>query len=191
MNRKYLCLSILILGYLSSFCNNRKSESIGNKADNSITINTTAVDSVPVEKKHKIYHLETISVDSIVGNYHLSYKTQDDNQIIITYPITDGKGNDTVCYANREVILTISKDGKSILSNRKIKRADFSLYIPKSEIYKYCISNFKVTDATSDKIKFSINFCVPDSDICYWFELTITNDGNVKIKEIIEKESDM
>lgn len=190
MNRKHLFTLMLIVGCLLSSCNGTKNKSNNEKARDSIDVDLS-VKSIQVERKHKIIHFESVNIDSIVGSYHVLYKTQDNGQIVTTYPITDGKGKDTVCYASQDIILTINKDGKDIILNRKIQLDDFSSFIPKNEISKYCISNFKITDVTVTGIKFSINFCVPDTDVCYWFELIVSDNGDVIINEVIEKESDM
>ena len=42
-----------------------------------------------------------------------------------------------------------------------------------------------------NEITFDISFCVPDTDVCYWFELVVSDNGSIKINEIIEQESDM
>lgn len=190
MNRKYLFTLMFIVGYLLLSCNGTKNKINDEKVRDSIGVDLS-VKPTQVERKHKVIHFESVNVDSIVGSYRVLYKTHDNGQIVTTYPITDGKGKDTVCYASQDIILTINKDGKDIILNRKIQRDDFRSFIPKNEISKYCISNFKITDITTKGIKFSINFCVPDTDVCYWFELIVSDNGNVKINEVIEKESDM
>ncbi|MDO9154363.1 MAG: DUF4738 domain-containing protein [Paludibacter sp.] len=191
MNRKYLFTLMLIVEYLLlSSCNGTKNKINNEKARDSIGVGLS-VKSIQVERKQKVIPFEVINVDSVIGSYHILYKTQDNGQIVTTYPITDGKGKDTVYYASQDILLTINKDGKNIILNRKIQRDDFRSFIPKNEISKYCISNFKITDITSTEVKFSINFCVPDTDVCYWFELIVSDNGNVKINEVIESESDM
>ena len=190
MNRKYLLTLMFMVGYLLSSCNGTKNKINDEKVRDSIGVDLS-VKPTQVERKHKDIHFESLSVDSIVGSYRILYKMQDNGQIVNTYPITDEKGKDTIYYASQDVILTINKDGKDIILNRKIQRDDFRSFIPKNEISKYCISNFKITDVTTTGIKFSINFCVPDTDICYWFEWIVSDNGHIKINEVIEKESDM
>lgn len=190
MNNKHLFTFILMVGYLLSSCNGRKDKINNEKARDSISVDLSFKTS-QVERKNKVIHFESINIDSIVGSYHILYKMQDNGQLVTTYPITDGKGKDTVYYASQDIILTINKDGKDIILNRKIQRNDFSSFIQENEISKYCISNFEIADVTTTEIKFSINYCVPDTDVCYWFELAVSNNGNVKINEVIEKESDM
>jgi len=194
MRKKIDYLFILFLSILLLSCNNSKSHLQQSTNDSIKASNNNRNDTIVTSLKNnksKIYHFDTVEADTIIGDYHIFYKIQDDNQVIATYPIIDGKGQDTAYYANREVVLTISKEGKSILLNRKIKRKDFSSYIPKNEISKYCISYFRIVSVNPNEIKLSISFCVPDTDVCYWFELYITNDGKITIKEIVEEESDM
>jgi len=94
-----------------------------------------------VGKEHRVIPFDAENVDSIIGSYHVLYKTQDNGQIV-TYPITDGKGQDTVYYACGDVILTINKDGKDILFYSK--RREFVLIFYKSAI-KNAFLNGQVT----------------------------------------------
>lgn len=197
--RKTIISTLLCVGFMLSSCNqgNKNSsqaiekDTIANRDNNlkkDLSIDKSKDETVD---RNNVVHFNPIKVDTIIGDIHISYKIQDDNQVIATYPITDGKGQDTAYYANREIVLTISKEGKNIFSDRKIERTDFISYIPQNEISKYCISYFKIASVSPNDISFSISFCVPDTDVCYWFELHITNDGQTTIKEVVEEESDM
>ncbi len=190
------CLFAFFLSVLLWSCNNSNNKSLPHDKDSTMSVvkeNSSIV--VRSEKKsinrNKIYHFDVIKVDTVAGDFHVSYKVQDDDQVITTYPITDGKGRDTAYYANREVVINVGKGGKNILSERKIRKLDFSSYIPQKEISKYCISYFKVESINSNGVTFSISFCIPDTDVCYWFEGHITNNGQIKIKEVVDEESDM
>ncbi|WP_081698283.1 DUF4738 domain-containing protein [Bacteroides graminisolvens] len=190
MSRRYLFAFMLVVGYLLSSCNGTK-----NKINDKNTRDTISVDlSIKpgqVERKHKVIPFESVNVDSIIGRYHVLYKTQDNGQVVTKYPIIDGKGKDTVYYACRDMILTINKDGKDILLNRKIQQDDFRAFIPEKEIVRYSLSYFSIREARNNEIVFEISFCVPDTDVCYWFELIVLDNGDVKINEIIVEESDM
>ncbi|WP_319504365.1 DUF4738 domain-containing protein [Bacteroides graminisolvens] len=190
MNRKFLLTSIFVVVYLVSSCSGTK-----NKINDENTRDSMGVDlsikPAQVGKELRVIPFETENVDSIIGSYHVLYKTQDNGQVVTTYPITDGKGQDTVYYACGDVILTINKDGKDILLNRKIQRDDFRAFIPEKEIAKYSLSNFSIREVRDNEITFDISFCIPDTDIYYPFELVVSDNGSIKINEIIEQESDM
>lgn len=191
MNRRYLFTLMLIIGYLLlSSCNGTKNKINDEKVKDSISVDLSAKPS-QVEKNHKVMPFEYVNVDSVIGNYRVLYKTQDNGQIVTTYPITDGKGKDTVCYATSDIILTINKNGKNIISNRKILRDDFRSFIPEKEISNYRISNFSIKEVKNNEIVFDMSFCIPETDICYQFELIVSDNDNIKINEVIEKESDM
>ena len=189
MNRKFLLTSIFVVGYLVSSCSGTK-----NKINDENTRDSMGVDlsikPAQVGKELRVIPFEAENVDSIIGSYHVLYKTQDNGQIV-TYPITDGKEGNTEYYACGDVILTINKDGKDILLNRKIQRDDFRAFIPEKEIVRYSLSYFSIREARNNEIVFEISFCVPDTDVCYWFELIVSDNGDVKINEIIVEESDM
>lgn len=189
MNRKFLLTSIFVVVYLVSSCSGTK-----NKINDENTRDSMGVDlsikPAQVGKEHKVIPFDAENVDSIIGSYHVLYKTQDNGQTV-TYPITDGKEGNTEYYACGDVILTINKDGKDILLNRKIQRDDFRAFIPEKEIAKYSLSNFSIREVRDNEITFDISFCIPDTDIYYPFELVVSDNGSIKINEIIEQESDM
>ncbi len=120
----------------------------------------------------------------------MSYVIQDNNDIIKTFPITDGKGLDTIYYAGREIILDIKYLQKNILRD-VINRYFFSSYIPKEEIEKYSISYFNLDRIdNNEKIFFTISLCVPETDICYWFELSVSNKGDIEIQDTTSDEDE-
>ncbi|NLI36881.1 MAG: DUF4738 domain-containing protein [Bacteroidales bacterium] len=190
MNRKHLFFWIFIVGLMETSCNIRQNKVTERKTADSVSLNVLKKDK-NIKSKHKVIHYDLFSVDSIVGNYHIQYKSQENGKMIITHPITDGKGNDTIYYACQDVVLDVAKDGQKRFINKRIQIDDFRAFIPKNEISKYCISNFKMTDVTTSYIKFSINICMPETDICYWFNLIVSDSGDFNIKEFVEKESDM
>ncbi|MDR0894652.1 MAG: hypothetical protein LBN06_05050, partial [Prevotellaceae bacterium] len=61
-------------------------------------------------------------------------------------------------------------------------------YIDKDEIYKYGIGHFSIEFVSEDSICFYLNVCMPDTDICYDFNLHIAKSGKVNIKELISEE---
>ena len=81
MSRKYLLALIFVVGYLLSSCNETK-----NKINDENTRDTIGVDlsikPAKVERKHKVIPFDSVNVDSIVGNYHVLYKTQDNGQVV-------------------------------------------------------------------------------------------------------------
>lgn len=139
----------------------------------------------------KVFHSNSINQDTIVSNYHISYIIQDSDDVIMTYPITDGKGLDTVCYAGKEIVLNIKYLENNIL-HKKINKYFFSSYIPKKEMEKFSISYFNIDKVDNGKIIFFIiSLCIPETDICYWFELSVSNKGDIGINTILDEEEDM
>jgi len=97
---------------------------------------------------------------------------------------------DTIYYAGREIILDLKYFKKSILSE-KINRDFFSSYIPKEEIDKYSISYFNLDSIdNNEKIFFTISLCVPETDICYWFEISVSNKGDIEIQDTTSDEDE-
>lgn len=145
------------------------------------TINAKKEEQSFVEKP--VFGSDTIKRDTTINCFYVSYIIQDNDDIIETFPIVDGKGLDTVCYAGREIILDVKYKNENILQ-KKIKRDFFNSYIPKSEIDKYSIYYFKLNRVDKgNRMFFDISLCVPETDICYWFELSISNNGDIEIKD--------
>lgn len=190
MNSKFLILWLFIVGFITISCNTHQNKTPEGKVDKSLSL-SLAEKAELVESKQKIIHYDLFNEDSVVGIYHILYRSQENGRIVTTYPVTDGKGKDTICYACQDVVLTITKNGKDILLNRKIQRDDFATFIPKNEISNYSLSNFSIKEVRNNETVFYISFCIPETDICYLFELIVSDNGSFKIKEELEKESDM
>jgi len=190
MNSKFLIFWLFIVGFIAISCNTHQKRTSGRKVDDSISANLSEKVKM-IESKQKVIHYDLFNEDSIVGSYHILYRSQENGKIVTTYPITDGKGKDTVCYTCQDVVLTITKNGKDILLNRKMQRDDFEIFIPKNEISNYSLSNFSIKEVRNSETVFDISFCIPETDICYLFELIVSDNGSFKIKEVLEKESDM
>ena len=127
--------------------------------------------------------------DTTINNYYVSYIIHDNDDVIMTLPITDGKGLDTVYYAGKEIDLDV-KFLKNNILHKMINRELFNSYIPENEIVKYSISYFNVDKVNNKNIYFTISLCIPETDICYWFELAVSNKGDIEIKEITSDEED-
>lgn len=184
MKRFYFYLMILAV-FITS-CKNSETKKV---ATNDITVSKDTVDTImakPDQKQPLLndtnYHETPIHVDTIINKYHISYTVQDNDDVI-----TDITG---LVFAGREVLLEIKHDGKKIL-NRKLDRTDFSSYIPSKEIKNFSIIRFCLERVEKDNsLIFYVNTCVPNSDYCYRFELNVSSNGSVNIKEIIEEDEE-
>jgi hypothetical protein len=194
MKRSSFYLLSLVLAMIS--CNNTGTKKTSNdvvivSSENIDTSRLNAMQKKP-GLQNKVYYSNPIKRDTIVSNYRISYIIQDNNEIITTYPITDGKGLDTVYYAGREIILDVKYTQGEFFLQKKINRAFFSSYIPNKEISNYSISYFNLEQIANDeKIVFSVSLCVPETDICYWFELYVSSGDTIAIKNITLEEEDM
>lgn len=181
---KKICLYLVIFILTLTSCNNSGAKRTRKNSDT--IVSSEIIDTLKQEQsflKKKVITEESIKRDTTVNNYDISYIIQDNDDVIKTFPITDGKGLDTVYYAGREIVLDIKYSKENILY-KKISRDFFKSYIPKEEIEKYSITNFSLDKIdNSGKIFFTLNLCVPDTDNCYWFELSVSNKGNIEIKD--------
>ena len=150
-------------------------------------MSTEIIDTLKQEQaflKKKVLTTNSIRKDTVVNNYDVSYMIQDNDDLIKTFPIIDGEGLDTVYYAGKDIIFDIKYSKENILHDI-ISRDFFNSYIPKEDIEKYSIDYFSLDKVdNSEKIFFTISLCHPDTDICYWFELSVSNKGDIEIKDI-------
>lgn len=184
----YFYLFICFLALTS--CNNSGAKRTPNSE---VIVSSEIIDTSKQEQtflQKKLLSVNPIKRDTTVNNYYVSYIIQDNDDKIKTFPITDGKGLDTIYYAGREIILDLKYFKKSILSE-KINRDFFSSYIPKEEIDKYSISYFNLDSIdNNEKIFFTISLCVPETDICYWFEISVSNKGDIEIQDTTSDEDE-
>ena len=181
---KKISLYIVVFILTLTSCNNLGDKRTGS---NDAITSSEIIDTLKQEQsffKKKVFTTNSIKRDTLVNNYDISYIIQDNEDIIQTFPIIDGKGLDTLYHAGKEVILDIKYSKEDILY-KKIGRDFFNSYIPEEEIEQYSISYFSLGKVdNSEKIFFTISLCHPDTDICYWFELSVSNKGNIEIKDI-------
>jgi phosphoribosylaminoimidazolecarboxamide formyltransferase/IMP cyclohydrolase len=185
---KKIYFYLVVLSLTLTFCNSPEAKKTykSDRIVSSDTINTTKQEQSL--RKKEVISSDPIRKDTSINKYHISYYIQDNDDIIKTFPIVYGKGSDTVYYAEREVLLNIEYLKDNIL-HKKINKDFFKSYIPKEEIGKYHISYFNLDSVNKNEtIFFNIVLCMPDTDICYWFELSISNKGDIEIEEIYEDE---
>ncbi len=181
---KKACLYLVIFILTLTSCYNSGAK----RTNNSNTIvSSEIIDTLKQEQsflKKKVLTNNTIKRDTTIINYDISYTIQDNEDVILTSAITDGKGLDTVYHAGKVIILDIKYSKENILY-KEISRDFFNSYIPEEEIEQYSISYFSLGKVdNSEKIFFTISLCHPDTDICYWFELSVSKRGSIEIKDI-------
>lgn len=83
------CLFAFFLSVLLWSCNNSNNKSLPHDKDSTMSVvkeNSSIV--VRSEKKsinrNKIYHFDVIKVDTVAGDFHVSYKVQDDDRSCAT-----------------------------------------------------------------------------------------------------------
>lgn len=175
------------------------------KSDTNDTKKVTAKDSTTVDNickndtqvdidenvtcnKKDIIHFEQIQLDTIIGDVHVSYLIHDNNDVVSTRSYDDKGVPSITFFADREILINITRNNKSILFNRIIKKTDFTSIIPQNEIRKFKISYFQIKEVDNKGATFSVNLCVPDTDNCCPLKLIISNDGKFTIKQIAEDE---
>jgi hypothetical protein len=149
--------------------------------DTLVFIDSLQVNMNPMIQKH--YRIDTMTVDTIIHPYHIVYVIKDYDEIRMAAT----EKADTIRYAGRDVVLSIEYEDRHIF-HQTINKSMFSSYIDKDEIYKYGIHYFAIESVSEDNVCFDLNVCMPDTDICYDFNLYIAKNGKVSIDEIISEE---
>ncbi|MFV0546050.1 MAG: hypothetical protein ACK5ND_07640, partial [Bacteroides sp.] len=70
---------------------------------------------------------------------------------------TYGEGDKTISSIHQDVILTVTKDGKDVVLNRKIQIDDFRPFIPENEIANYGFTSFGIKEVMINQITFYLN----------------------------------
>ncbi|MBN1182214.1 MAG: DUF4738 domain-containing protein [Bacteroidales bacterium] len=118
------------------------------------------------------------TVDTTINNFNISYSLAESGDTIIKSGV-DWQGDSlSIDYLDRMVILNLMIDNTNIISNRIITKTDFSSIIPKEDIYKYQLWNFRIKSVSNNGVLFYVNTCIPDTDICYPIDIFVSLEGN-------------
>lgn len=145
-------------------------------------------DSVQVDRvvTHKnIYSEPQIKYDTVIDHYHIKYLVCDNDEIIVSYPIIDGKGLDTAYYYGREVIIDIMWK-QDVILHQTINKTLFTRYISQQNLPQYSISYFCIKNVNNDEVTFNVSICIPETDICYWFDLHVNRKGELTVVDITQ-----
>ena len=130
--------------------------------------------------KKYIYPIEI--VDSIIGDYQISYKYLINANELIPSSYTIEQTGDTLYYAETDILLCLKKNDV-IYFSKKISKTDFCPFLEKKDIPRYSINKMLIEEIKNDSVSLFVNLCIPDTDICYDFIVIIRDDGSMNIKE--------
>ncbi|MFR1236117.1 MAG: DUF4738 domain-containing protein [Barnesiella sp.] len=143
------------------------------------------------QKNNDISYWEPIKVDTVIEDYYVSYVIINNADTVVN-TVNYGKGEFTVFkFLDVSVYLNVMYKSRIIMHNKEFTKFFFDNIIPLKDINKYSIVSFYINGITSGEISFSLNICIPDSDICYPISLSINNDGviNTSLEEEIWEEN--
>lgn len=182
----FIVLIILLILSCSNIKTNKKEQqTIVDSTDISVNDIIKDVSSEKIiEKKRGKYIIPTQIVDSIIGGYHIYYEYLINiTELIPTESITNVTG-DTLYFAGTDIQLLLDKDGKRYFQ-KCFNKDIFSPYMQKEDIPKYSITSMHIEQVNEDSLFFSLNLTIPDTDFSYDFEIIITDDGKMNIKEVV------
>ena len=184
--KKIIFYTIFCVGFILVACQSDKKSKVQAIGTETIKRDDTNKNNIPAIKSGivNIIHTESIKMDTSIGDVHITYKVQDNKNIVSTTKY-DRKGNKIVKdYADRSVILSVSRKDKSILKNKEIRKTDLISAIPHNEITKYCISGIEVSTIEDFGINFTVDICVPNDFNCRTLNLLVENDGSLIVKPL-------
>lgn len=193
MKIKTVIILLCVVFLFSCSQTNKNSQQANTKSDSIIKRDNIATnDSVgdklkgkPIDKS-TVVHFDPVKIDILIENIHISYIVQDNEGIVSSLSYNNKSKPEITYFADRSVFINLKRGSKNILSNREIKKTDFTSIIPKNEIGKYQIGYFGIKSIENNGVTFSLNICKPDTDICYPLELFISNQGVFTFKVIDE-----
>lgn len=214
MKKQLTWVNLLLIPMVLFSCNNARQRSMDNPipvadsiigdmeslfpATDTITKNRDIESLIPVVdtmggetpegiiEGRNIVHFETIMLDTIIGDFFISYIVKD-NDDIINDQIIYGTTGDTVQveYADRSVFLDLKhRNGQTILSNKEINKYTFKSIVPQDGINQYQLWYFGIEKVDEEGVLFDLNICKPDTDNCYSIELYISKDGDITMSGV-------
>lgn len=172
-----------VLCFVQLSCKNKSSD-VKHTIDTVYVIDSMFkdIDFVKLPSNVMVWRHNIEKVDTVIQGYSILFLLKDDGSFIFV----EKNKYKAVIALEREVILKIENKPIGMNVNKIIQKSDFSEYIPKEELKKYILQSFWIKVANSQGVVLYINFCLPDTDICYMFELHFNNKGEMKIIPIDE-----
>jgi len=122
-------------------------------------------------------------VDTIISDFHIKYLMVEANEKVIKQG-TDWQGTNLLIeYCDAYVDLSISYDTINVLPKLTLVKEYFDDIIPEKEIQRLTISNFYIMQISDSEVQFKINICIPDTSDCYQIYITVTQQGDITLKE--------
>ncbi|MBP3670170.1 MAG: DUF4738 domain-containing protein [Bacteroides sp.] len=175
---------LFILSCSNNKTNKKEQQTIVDSTDISVNDIIKDVSSENIIEKRGKYIIPTQIIDSIIGGYHIYYEYLINiTELIPTKSITKVTG-DTLYFAGTDIQLLLNKNGKRYFQ-KCFNKDVFSPYMQKEDIPKYSITSMHIEQVKEDSIFFSLNLTIPDTDFSYDFEIIITDDGKMNIKEVM------
>lgn len=181
----FLMISITFLCYSCRQGKTNKNDMV----NNTLNVKIDSVDFREItDNKIDDNRLAILKIDTTMECFQIYYLIKENEDTICKTGV-DSKGNSLLLkYPDRSVFLTLKQDGNTILSNKEILKKDFESIIPHEEIKNYQLWSFTINDVDEQRVYFHVNICIPDTDLCYLIELSISSEGKFSLQEIDEGE---
>ena len=153
-------------------------------------------DSIDLSKLYKkseeVYRLqhgkipyadEPLFFDTTINESRIQVLLRNDDQTIVR------RRYDKISsvYMDTEMVLNLTKKGKIIHAQKKMKQRDFSEFIHESDFEKYSIERFSFVESTLTGISLRVLICQPDPDICFRILLVVKYDGTIEFVDLEEE----
>ena len=198
MKEKLILLSIFILTNIIACTKNNINKSNPDFSTNGYNDSIEVLkqenfNNIYVEKVKKdtsdnnIFYDERIELDTIINSYRIKYIIESNNDIVTKEGVYSDGEPFKDRYVDRSIWLSIKLNNKNIIYNKEINKHTFKDKIT-DEIEKYQLQGFEILKNDTNGITFYVYFCIPDTDVCYNFHLSVSNIG-VLSSELIEEDS--
>lgn len=171
--------AFLLLLYLLFIC------SCGSPNRKQVEIQNSSIDRIDSLMANEIIKYNV--VDTVINDYSINHYTFDTTDSIPLNIVSED--NDTLLFASSNIVLCIKEQLDTIFYT-EFSRYDFSEYIVDDEIQRYSLVGLWFVGMNENEFIFNTNLCIPDTDLCYDFNIIISLDGECIIRELQIPESE-
>lgn len=136
------------------------------------------------QKKVEHYFEKKEKVDSVMGNYRITYEFLPNRNQLIYSPFIEESTGDTVrfYYIGTDIALCLKKNDRTYLK-KTFSIKDFVPFLEAEDVSHYDISSLNIREVKDDSVFFDLGLCIPDTDLCYDFTMGVGDDGGISIRE--------
>jgi hypothetical protein len=130
-----------------------------------------------------------IIFDTIISNYAISFIISTDTGFTIKSRLFENV-LEIEKHPNRKVCVILKKSSSVFYEDCFCKYSFNSILQKETNIHNFLLTNFVFESVENGNTVFHTSICVPDTDFCYFVDISISEDGQMKYIEIIEDDEE-